>query len=88
MHKLLIVLAMIVLVYNCGDTTTTIDGSSIPRQIDIVHKIDLENIKAEITDDCTAQYETQPEIDACVNEKINQLIDFLSGFQSEVNSGE
>ena len=82
MHKLLLLIILMSLA-TCGDTTTTIDGSSIPRQIDIVHKIDLENIKQELTDECTAQYETQEEIDACVNEKINQLIDFLSGFQNE-----
>lgn len=81
MHKLLVIVAIGIIA--CGDTTTTIDGSSIPRQIDIVHKIDLENIKQELTDECTAQYETQEEIDACVNEKINQLIDFLSGIASD-----
>jgi len=79
----IIPIVVIIAVTGCGDTTTTIDGSSIPRQIDIVHKIDLENIKAELTDECTQLYNTQEEIDACVSEKINQLIDFLSGLQTE-----
>ena len=83
MHKLLLIVAMVSLAANCGNTTHEIDGSDIPRQIDIVHRIDLENIKQELTDECTAQYETQEEIDACVAEKINQLIDFLSGLQGE-----
>lgn len=74
-------------VFACGDNTTTIDGSSIPRQIDIVHKIDLENITTELTNECTQLYETQEEIDHCVSEKINELIDFLSGYQNEVNNG-
>ena len=85
MHKLLVIVLMSV--FACGDNTTTIDGSSIPRQIDIVHRIDIENIKAELTNECTQLYETQEEIDQCVSEKVNELIDFLSGLESDSSTG-
>lgn len=71
----------------CGDSTTTIDGSSIPRQIDIVHKIDLENIKQDLTNECEQLYDTQLEVDACIQDRINQLIDFLTGLESDSSTG-
>ena len=63
---------------SCGNTTHKIK-SDIPNKIEVIHKIDISDIEATFINDCEEQFEDQNEIDACVQQKIDELLDFLKG---------
>ena len=80
--KILKMLCILTLV-SCGDTKHKIDGSEIPKQIDIVHKIDLGDFKELFINQCEEQCKDDPSPkiceDVCIQEKITELLDFFNG---------
>lgn len=64
---------------SCSDTKHVIDGESIPDRIDVVHTIELEDFEARFIDECSEQFETQEEIDQCVDGKVEDLLNIING---------
>ncbi len=65
---------------SCGnDTEHVINGETIPRRIDIVHTIELEDFEARFQNECEEEFDTQEEIDTCVDEKVDELLNIIDG---------
>jgi len=70
---------------SCGDTTHRIE-EDLPSQIEVVHKISLEDIEAVFINQCEEEFNTQEEIDQCVNDKLDGVLDLINNLlnQNEV----
>ena len=64
---------------SCGNSTHTVEG--VPSKIEVIHSIDFEAMKEIFIDDCTKEFDNQTEIDNCVSNKVDDLIDFINNYK-------
>lgn len=87
--KLLALIYVASQIASCSDTTHRIE-EDIPDKIEVIHKISLEDLEATFINECEEEFSTQPEVDQCVSEKMENLLNIINNLldqQSGVESG-
>jgi len=77
------ILLVMITFQSCGTSTVEVEG--VPERVDIVHSIDFSAMKEVFTEECQKRYDTQVEIDLCIDEKIGDLLEFIEGYDNGGN---
>lgn len=88
MKKLIKLYVIALCLVSCGKSEHHIK-SDLPDRIDIVHSFDLSALETEFINECTENYDTQEEIDQCVEDKIEDVLDIIDKLlnENEVENG-
>lgn len=79
-NTLIIVFMLLLVSYGCGKQTIDVEDSehTASGDINIIIDWNLDQLKDAFIDSCTAEFDNQEDIDACVSEQVSDLVKLIN----------